>query len=73
MHVKTALAMPPIRGAKYFLNVSENKSSDRKLSLIRSVRGVRLSCRIAMNFEDYENVLTPYIGTGINDIPLKHP
>ena len=55
---------------KIFLNVSENKYSNRKLS--NSVRFVRLLCRITIS-KTYEDISTPYIGTGINGIPLKHP
>jgi len=55
------------RGAeKIFLNVCENKSSDRKLSPIRSRRPLVKS---NSNFEGFEDILTPKIGTGINDTP----
>ena len=56
-------AIAPRKTARrIFLNVSENKSSDRKLSLIPFVSA---AC--------FEDILTPEIGTGINGMPDPLP
>ena len=54
-------------GQNIFSNVSENKSSDRKLCLIPFVSAAPVVW--TSHFEGFGDILTPYIGTGINGIP----
>ena len=58
---------PHERARKIFLNVRENKSTDRKLCL----SPFESSVRCVEYFEGFEDILTPEIGTGINSIALK--